>query len=95
MSAVQSVRFGARFARLTDDSWPLHPIDHDQGWARFVRSPVGRSPTIYHSLAPVEKAQKTREEWNRTVTRMVSQGAELDEDEQSALIEYLTETYGP
>jgi len=43
----------------------------------------------------VEKAQKTREEWNRTVTRMVSQGAELDEDEQSALIEYLTETYGP
>lgn len=52
--------------------------------------------TVCHSLAPVEEsAQKTREEWLRTVTRMVGKGAELDEDEQATLIEYLTETYGP
>jgi len=51
--------------------------------------------TVCHSLAPVDSAQKTREEWLRTVTRMVSKGAELDEDEQATLIEYLTETYEP
>ena len=51
--------------------------------------------TACHSLARVEKAQKTREEWDQTVSRMVGKGVQLTEDEQSALVEYLAETYGP
>jgi hypothetical protein len=51
--------------------------------------------TACHGLAQVEKAQKTREEWDLTVSRMVGKGAQLNEDEQAALVEYLAETYGP
>jgi len=51
--------------------------------------------TSCHSLAQVEGAQKTREEWDTTVSRMVGKGAQLSEDEQAALVEYLAETYGP
>lgn len=51
--------------------------------------------TSCHSLSRVTQAQKTREEWEQTVTRMVGKGAQLNADEQAALIEYLAETYGP
>ncbi len=51
--------------------------------------------TVCHSLGQVERAQKSREEWERTVASMVSRGAELDQDEQGVLIDYLAENYGP
>lgn len=51
--------------------------------------------TVCHSLGQVERAQKSREEWERTVASMVGRGAELAQDEQSVLIDYLAETYGP
>ena len=51
--------------------------------------------TVCHSLGRVEQAQKTREGWNLTVSRMVGKGAQLNEDEQAVLVEYLAETYGP
>ncbi|MFH1636158.1 MAG: hypothetical protein ABIG63_19385 [Chloroflexota bacterium] len=51
--------------------------------------------TVCHSLGRVEQAQKTSAEWERTVARMVGKGAELDENEQVILIEYLAENYGP
>ena len=51
--------------------------------------------TECHDLERVEWASKTREEWDATVARMVSKGANLTEDERSVIAEYLTETYGP
>ena len=48
-----------------------------------------------HSLDRVTQAQKTREEWEQNVVRMVSKGAQLNEEEQAILIDYLAETYGP
>jgi len=48
-----------------------------------------------HSLGRVEQTQKSREEWERTVARMVGKGAEVNEDEQAVMIEYLVEVYGP
>jgi cytochrome c5 len=50
---------------------------------------------VCHSLDRTTSAQKTREEWEQTVVRMVGKGAELSEEEQEILIAYLTETYGP
>ena len=47
--------------------------------------------TACHGLDLVEEAQKTREEWNLTVFRMVGKGTRLNEDEQAALVEYLAE----
>jgi len=51
--------------------------------------------TACHGLSRVTREQKTRDEWEQTVTRMVGKGAQLNADEQAALIEYLAETYGP
>jgi cytochrome c5 len=51
--------------------------------------------TICHGLERSTQAQKTREEWEQTVTRMIGHGAELTEDEQATLIEYVAASYGP
>jgi len=51
--------------------------------------------TTCHNLERTTSARKTRDEWEKTVIRMVSKGAELNEEEQEILIEYLAETYGP
>jgi len=51
--------------------------------------------TICHGLNRVTQSQKTRDEWEQSVIRMVEQGARLDSDEQERLIDYLAETYGP
>lgn len=51
--------------------------------------------TTCHDLNRSTQAQKTREEWEQTVVRMVGKGAQLDEEEQVILIDYLAETYGP
>ena len=39
----------------------------------------------HHSLDRVERADKTGEEWEQTVVRMVGKGASLREDEQAVL----------
>ena len=49
--------------------------------------------TQCHDLKRVETAKKTRDEWKTNVERMVSLGAQLDEGEQEAVIDYLAETY--
>ena len=51
--------------------------------------------TACHGLDRVTSAQKTAQEWEQTVTRMVGKGANLNEDEQATLIAHLAETYGP
>ena len=51
--------------------------------------------TSCHGLDRTTSATKTREEWEKTVTRMVQKGAELNEQEMSILVDYLAQTYGP
>lgn len=51
--------------------------------------------TKCHDLARVERASKTRDEWQQTVERMVGKGADLSADEQALVVEYLAKTYGP
>ncbi len=46
-----------------------------------------------HDYSRVEAAKKTAEEWKATVEHMVAKGAQLDEAEQAAVIEYLSEAY--
>ena len=49
--------------------------------------------TRCHDLARVTNTQKTEEEWQATVERMVSKGADLSPAEQEAVIKYLAEMY--
>jgi hypothetical protein len=51
--------------------------------------------TTCHSLERTTSVRKSRDEWEQTVIRMVSRGAELNAEEQEILIDYLAETYGP
>ncbi len=51
--------------------------------------------TQCHTLARVRSASKTREEWSETVANMIERGAELDQQEEEVLVDYLAETYGP
>jgi uncharacterized lipoprotein YehR (DUF1307 family) len=49
--------------------------------------------TKCHDLTRVEQAKKTTEEWKVNVERMVGKGAQLNAEEQAAVIEYLSEAY--
>lgn len=48
-----------------------------------------------HTLDRVVQAQKSGEEWEQTVDRMIGRGASLNESERAVLIEYLAATYRP
>ena len=51
--------------------------------------------TECHALSQTTNSGKSRVGWEQTVTRMVKRGANLNEEEQAALIDYLAQTYGP
>jgi len=50
--------------------------------------------TECHTLAPIEVARKTPQEWEATVYSMIGKGAHLNDSEARQVIEFLSETYG-
>ncbi len=50
--------------------------------------------TKCHTLAPIQKAKKTPEEWEKTVQRMRLKGAKLSDEEAKIVIQYLSEKGG-
>jgi cytochrome c5 len=51
--------------------------------------------SVCHSLARVESAQKTANQWKTTVDQMIARGAQLTPDEETTLVNYLAQTYHP
>ncbi|MCL7454421.1 MAG: hypothetical protein M8467_15390 [Anaerolineae bacterium] len=51
--------------------------------------------TRCHTLAPIEVASKTSNEWQDTVHRMIEHGANLSEGQVMRVVDYLAESYGP
>jgi hypothetical protein len=49
--------------------------------------------TECHTLSRVKNAEKTRDEWTRTIDRMVAMGAELNSEERVILLDYLEANY--
>jgi hypothetical protein len=49
--------------------------------------------TECHTLSRVENAEKTLDEWTRTIDRMVAMGAELNSEERAILLDYLEANY--
>ena len=45
--------------------------------------------TVCHNLDRVYKAKKDRSGWEKTVARMTSRGAKLDDDERGTVIDHL------
>ena len=50
--------------------------------------------SVCHPSARAKTAQKTQAEWEQTVTRMISKGAQLTDAEKAALVDYLAKNYG-
>jgi cytochrome c2 len=46
-----------------------------------------------HSLNRVKSAHHTAAEWQITVNRMINKGAQLNQQEEQALIDYLAQNY--
>ena len=46
-----------------------------------------------HNLSRIRSASKTRDEWSRTIDRMIALGAELTSEERDVLLDYLEATY--
>ncbi len=51
--------------------------------------------TICHNLNRVTSLRNTAGQWNRIVSRMIQNGAQLTPAEQTTLVNYLAKTYGP
>jgi cytochrome c5 len=51
--------------------------------------------SVCHSADRPKQAKKTRDQWDQTVTRMMSKGAQLTDAEKSVLLDYLAKTYKP
>ena len=51
--------------------------------------------TDCHSLSTVTNASYDEDGWARTVARMITKGASLNDEERILLIQYLSENYGP
>jgi cytochrome c5 len=51
--------------------------------------------TICHSLDRVTSLRNTADQWNKIVSRMIQNGAQLTPAEQKVLVNYLAKTYGP
>jgi len=49
--------------------------------------------SVCHSTDRITSAHKTADEWNTTVTRMISHGAQLNTTEEQTLVDYLAATY--
>ncbi len=49
--------------------------------------------TTCHSLERIEKAKKDRAGWEKTVDRMISFGAQLNEGDKEVLLDYLSSNY--
>jgi hypothetical protein len=55
---------------------------------------VERHCTACHLMAPIEVAEKSYQDWKRTVWRMVDLGAKLSDKEAETVIDYLTTIHG-
>ena len=51
--------------------------------------------SVCHPSARPKSKQKTPEQWETTVTRMMGKGAQLTPEEKKGLIDYLSKTYKP
>jgi len=50
--------------------------------------------SVCHSANKAKQAPRSKSDWEKNVNRMIDKGAQLNEAEKQALVEYLSQTYG-
>ena len=83
-------------------SQPTQPPPASQPTAAVTVAPALDGATLLetrcsacHSVDRPKQARMTQEQWDQTVTTMLSHGAKLTDAEKAVLVEYLAKTYGP
>lgn len=51
--------------------------------------------SVCHPSSRPKSKQKTPEQWEATVTRMIGKGAKLSIEEKQVLVDFLSQTYKP
>ena len=51
--------------------------------------------SVCHPSSRPKSKQKTPEQWESTVNRMMGKGAKLSEEEKATLLDFLSKTYKP
>lgn len=51
--------------------------------------------SVCHPSTRPKSKQKTPEQWESTVNRMIGKGANLSEEEKAVLLDFLSKTYKP
>lgn len=51
--------------------------------------------SVCHPSSRPKSKQKTSEQWEITVNRMIGKGAKLSEEEKAVLLDFLSKTYKP
>lgn len=51
--------------------------------------------SVCHPSSRPKSKQKTLEQWETTVNRMMGKGAKLSEEERAVLLDFLSKTYKP
>ena len=81
-----AIGLGALGAANAEDDLPPGPN----------RDLVVRTCSVCHDLERVKARQGwTRDDWNALLERMISYGADVDDNGRAKILEYLTTTLGP
>ena len=74
----------------------LSTIEVPLGWAQDDGATLlEQRCSVCHPSARPKSKQKTPEQWDATVTRMMGKGAKLTPEEKQILVDYLSKTYKP
>lgn len=85
--------FLAAAAALT---WTLPVLGADEKAPTDAKALFEAKCGVCHSVDRPKGKKKTREDWEKTVNRMIkNNGARVSDDEAKAIIDYLSKNYAP
>ncbi|WP_456432790.1 hypothetical protein [Thermosulfuriphilus sp.] len=68
----------------------LASCDRGPGENREVEAIIKKRCSLCHTTERIYKAKFSREEWEKTVDRMIRHGAELTSEEREKIVEFLS-----
>jgi hypothetical protein len=60
-----------------------------------MQAKVKTACTQCHTVANITKKPRTRAEWSKVIDKMTTYGAEVDDKDRDAILDYLSTNFGP
>jgi len=84
------------FTGTADDLMPMMPDTSSMDTSELDGNAlVDERCTVCHDRGRIDSKDKDEAGWTATVDRMIGNGAQLNDDERQAVIDYLVETHSP